>query len=421
MADIQVRKNITLYSPSGKSYTALWAGGTRTVKKRLAMYSYAGINGQVVDDYGCDSITYPIQLIFSGENHKLTAKEFMQSFLETGKWEIYHPTEGFLPLQGVEATENDQPIKEAGITKIDTQWIDYIDPLTLRSLRNVSIELGILTQELDNDDVQFAQEKMDDSPAGVEEANVTARNIATKVIQGYNKSQYFLQEAVDAQEQLLDDINMGFVLATGMLKSVQNIIKAPARGIADLKARIRTMKSILEDIFDEDNDPIEPNYNDARVKEITVSAAFSSFAEGVVTSIEGEESGLESRSELLYTIDEFNDMVDIAQAGLDRIAVQNFNQGVKVENAFIPFEDTNIQVKEVISKTNKILKEQYFKLPVETKLVTKKPMTILDIVKEYYGGVGDDDEILDKIEQTNTFTNTELLLIPAGTTVRVYG
>ena len=72
MADLKVRDVITLRDPNGKDHTAKWAGGTRSVKKRLATYAYAGVNGQVADDYGSDSVTYPINIIFDDTDVSLT-------------------------------------------------------------------------------------------------------------------------------------------------------------------------------------------------------------------------------------------------------------------------------------------------------------------------------------------------------------
>ncbi len=423
MVDLKVRESVKLTSPSGKEFEALWAGGTRAVKKRLAMYSYAGINGQVVDDYGCESVTYPLNIIFTGDDHRQRAKEFFEAFQESGKWFVVHPTEGSLGLQGVEATESDDPIKESGIIRIETQWIEYIDPVTLKTLRNAIIEMGIAVNELEEESLLSAIDKIEENAAGLEEARKAGISTYDSIVQAYNRAQYAAQEAVDKIEDFKNKINTAITSAAAFVKSVQDAIKAPARFLADIKERIKTLKRIVDDLFGEDKDPVEPNRNNAVIKEVVVTSVLASIAEGVVRSTEGEESGLQSRVQLLATLDAYDAFVEEIAANLDRLATQSAAAQVTVEPAdvYVPFEATSTVVKDIIAKTRSALLEQFFALPTESRIVVRKPTTIYDIAREYYGTTGRIDEILDKIEQNNAFTSNQILLIPAGTTVTVYG
>jgi prophage DNA circulation protein len=322
MADIKVRKNISLTSPSGDRFIALWDGGNRTVKKRLAMYAYAGINGQVVDDYGCDSITYPITLIFNGEEHRKDAKDFFRAFQEKGKWTVTHPTDGLMGLQGVQATENDQPVKQANMTRIETEWIEYIDPITLKTLRNSMLEMGIVTQQLEDETTIMAEDQMELDAAGTLETKNSLKNVIDSVKAAYNRAQYAAQAAADRQTEFLDYITQATVLAAGVVSQIQNIINAPARALKDLRARLNVLKNIIDDLFGSDNDPVEPNKNDAIVREVTAAAVVSTVAAGVINASEDEESGLGSRVALLESIAAFDQLVETIETGVDRIKKQ---------------------------------------------------------------------------------------------------
>jgi prophage DNA circulation protein len=423
MVDLKVRDSVKLISPKGDEFNPLWAGGTRSVKKRLAMYSYAGINGQVVDDYGCESVTYPLNIIFTGDDHRQKAKEFFEAFQQPGKWEVVHPTEGSLGLQGVEATETDDPIKEGGVIRIETQWIEYIDPVSLKTLRNALIEMGIAVNELEEESLLSAVDKIEENAAGLEEARKAGVSTFDAIVQGYNRAQYAAQEAVDKVEDFKNKINTAITSVAAFVKTVQDAINAPARFIADIKQRIKTLKGIVDDLFGEDKDPIEPNRNNAIIKEVVVTSVLASIAEGVVRSTEGEESGLQSRSQLLATIEAYDLFVEEIVTNLDRLATQSAEAQVTVEpaNVYIPFESTSTVVKDIIAKTRNALLDQFFELPTESRIIVRKPTTIYDLAREYYGTTGRIDEILTKIEENNGFTSTQILLIPAGTTVTVYG
>lgn len=420
MARGNVRQEITLTSPNGRDFFARWEGGTRSVKKRLAQYAYAGINGQVVDDYGCDSVTYPISLIFEGEDQQKNAKDFFQEFQEAGKWLIVHPTEGLLGLQGVSATENDQPVKQANITRIDTEWIEYIDPVDLLTRRNALIEAGFAVNEMEQESRAGALSRMDNSPAGIQEADISARSVLQSVKSAYNKSQYYAQEAADAQTQFIDDLNAGILIAAGMVSSIQNLITAPGRAIADLKQRLNTLKNIIDDLFGEDKDPVEPNKNDAITKEIVATSVLASIAQGVIAASEGEESGLRSRSELLGAISIYTQLLDVITVATDRYAQASDDADPDIEDIYIPFESTNVQVKNVVAKTLNAMREQFFQLPTERRVTIHTDMTVLQIAQEFYGSTGEADEYVQRIEDANGFTGDELMVVPRGTQVRIY-
>jgi len=420
MADIKVRDKISLTSPSGDRYLALWDGSNRTVKKRLAMYAYAGINGQVVDDYGCDSITYPMTLIFSGEDHRKIAKDFFRSFQEKGKWTVTHPTDGLMGLQGVQATENDQPIKEANITRIETEWIEYINPVTLKTLRNSMIEMGIVTQQLEDETAVMAIAQMEMDAAGTLETKNSLKNVVDSVKAAYNRAQYASQEAADRQTEFLDYLTEATITAAGVVSQVQNIINAPARALNDLRARFNVLKDIINDLFGSDRDPVEPNRNDAIVREAAAAAVLVAVSQGVTVASEDEPSGLGSRVDLLDTMAAFVELVDIINVGMDRVKEQFDERESTVEEQYTPFEQTGTVVKNVIAKTQNALREQFFKLPTETRIVTRRPMSVLSIAKEYYGTTGIQDDVLDKIEQSNNLSAHEILLLPAGRQLRIY-
>jgi prophage DNA circulation protein len=420
LADIKVREKITLISPKGTRFEPLWAGGTRSVKKRLARYSYAGINGEVVDDYGCDSVTYPISLIFEGEGNRKKAKEFFDAFQESGKWRVTHPTEGELGLQGVECVENDQPVREANIVRIDTQWVEYIDPVTLKTLHNALVELGLTTQILEQDVRDRAVREMILDPAGQMETKAAAESMVKSL-------QKKFANADALHRDFISSLNEKVTSAAAFISKVQNTVKASGQAINDLKARLKTYRDVISDLFDIGNDPIEFNRNDALVKEACATACIVSAAEGIISSFEGggtgatgATSGLRSRGDLLTAMSDFDDLVDTVMTACDRLATESTNAGAKIEEQYIPFADVNMPLNIVISQCRNAMREQFFILPVEKRFITRVHMSPLTIAYKYWGTTGINDDILQMIEDGNGLTRDNVLLIPPGTQVRIY-
>ena len=96
----EVITNLVLISPSGTEYEAKWAGDSIELDRRVAQFTYPGINGTVVQDQGSTGFLYPLSFHFTGEDHDLIADDIQTAFKdETGLWIIVHPVQGTKYLQ----------------------------------------------------------------------------------------------------------------------------------------------------------------------------------------------------------------------------------------------------------------------------------------------------------------------------------
>jgi prophage DNA circulation protein len=129
---------IELISPTGRSFSAYWRGGPRNKDKRLGIFDYPGVNGNVVQDLGISSDRYSITIYFEGKDHDLQARDFYNAANETGLWEVNHPVHGFLGLQMISIREANEPVSSGNITEVTTEWIEPIDEISLQTARELA-------------------------------------------------------------------------------------------------------------------------------------------------------------------------------------------------------------------------------------------------------------------------------------------
>jgi len=150
----RVRETIELTSPEGTNFSAKWQYGPRDFDKKLGIFIYPKVVGNIVQDLDANSTRYATKIFFEGEQNDVEANKFFVACRENGTWQITHPIHGFLELQLISVRENNDPVKSGNITAIDIQWIEPIDPLTLKSASELAAQLDEKIKDLNTDAAQ---------------------------------------------------------------------------------------------------------------------------------------------------------------------------------------------------------------------------------------------------------------------------
>ncbi|MHA1287298.1 MAG: DNA circularization N-terminal domain-containing protein [Candidatus Thorarchaeota archaeon] len=154
----RLANTIELISPSGKAFSAKWRGNPRTREKRLGIFEYPKVAGNVVQDLGSNSLRQTLNIYFDGRDHDLESDRFFEATKEIGLWDITHPVHGFYGLQLVSVRENDEPITSGNVTEFVTEWIEPIDEVSLETAR----ELAGIVDGLGNDTNSSSSEQFED-------------------------------------------------------------------------------------------------------------------------------------------------------------------------------------------------------------------------------------------------------------------
>ena len=100
--------HIQFISPEGNEFKAKWRGSVRTLEKKLGIFAYPKVRGNIVQDLDVNSDFYSFTIYFEGKNADLESTAFLASCRQNGTWTVTHPTRGFLQLQHTLLHGNDK-------------------------------------------------------------------------------------------------------------------------------------------------------------------------------------------------------------------------------------------------------------------------------------------------------------------------
>jgi prophage DNA circulation protein len=423
----RLKGTIEFISPEGNEFTAFWRGSPRTITKKLGIFSYPKVKGDIVQDLDVKSTIYPITFYFEGKNHDLEAKAFFQAAKERGMWEITHPVHGFLGLQLISITENDEPVTNGNITELNSEWIEPIDEVSLLTAREAK---GII----DSKSVDLNLSSVDQFVANISQASdslVSAIKTTTDGIQ--NVSDFVLSplfSTVDAIDNAINGIQNGIqdtqnatvLQLTALAGQIQNLIEIPLLVNNDLNSRLDTYDDLIDGFFNllpgEEGSTIptkaevRAQKNALAVNELALSAAIVSLAQIAITS------ELQSRSQVLEAISQIgNRFIAIINALEEKqedfidddIDEQYFSQSQSFTDAYL-----------IIYQTSRYLLSSIYDLQIERRFIIDEPRAPIEVTITEYGSLGDNDENFDLFIRTNNLKGPDILLLPRGKEVVVY-
>jgi len=172
---------IALVSPSGIQFTAKWKGNPRKKEKKLGIFEFPLVNGNIVQDLASQSSYYTLTIYFDGLNHDLNASAFFEVCDEIGTWQVYHPVHGFVELQLIRVEEDNDPVESGGITVVTTEWIEPLDEVFLETGRKLDGHVDDLIMGFTGESITQYEENAWADTFGEENAcSATAAKIATE-------------------------------------------------------------------------------------------------------------------------------------------------------------------------------------------------------------------------------------------------
>ena len=72
----RIKKIISLESPDGNTFEALWAGDERILSKKLGIFEMPDVKGAIVQDLEVGGTRHPISIYFDGPDNDIVAQSF---------------------------------------------------------------------------------------------------------------------------------------------------------------------------------------------------------------------------------------------------------------------------------------------------------------------------------------------------------
>jgi prophage DNA circulation protein len=415
-------------SPSGLEFSPKFVGSPRSVSKKVGIFSYPGVMGDVVQDLDTNSVIYPLTFFFDGQNHDLESDRLFQACKERGRWEIIHPVHGFKELQLLTVEEDVQPIESGNVTQFTSEWIESIDPATLQTTAELR---GLVGQQADITNITAADQfvRASRSASAADQFSVTRalENATTTINQALTPLAE--QNAEIAANQLAITRGIQDLLAAAVFKplaiaaQMQNLVQNPLRAVTDIGNRLSTYAALAQSLLGIDTEGTSGGArNRAAVKELTLTSVVTANAliatSGPARPESATDGDLRTRAQavefantLADTLSTMINSLDEAQEGFatQSIEDQYFSQG-----------QTYPETLRITALATNYLLTAAFDLAVEKRFTLDIPKHPVRVTVEQYGTLGDNDANLIRLINANKLKGIEIVLLPAGKELVVY-
>ena len=424
-------------SPNGTRTAFLFQDVSRTVEKKTAAFDFPDADGTLVQDLGHKGRRYPLRLMFSGDNHDLEADAFVLTLLEKGAGVLEHPRYGQVDVVPFgEITQRDDLKTRANQTVIEvTFWATIGTAYPTGQADAAAVALAAVdeyqaaaSQELEDAleiDTQFEEVTFRDQWEGfldnVESATAEIAAASAEVEAEFNA--------------INDSINRGIdvLIAEPLTLAFQTLalIKAPARALTQIEARLNAYGDLADSIVNGGSNRIGTGStgtpqviqttNDSRAANELASRRI--FAQGAVagsvtsTMVTVQDNGYDTQPQAIAAAEQLLAQME----SVTDWSEQNYRalDGTGIDK--IPVVDTGAgyqQLQEAVALAAGELISASFNLKRERRIVLDRARSMYDFVGEYYGDI---DANLDFFINSNELTGSEILELPKGRTVLVYG
>ena len=414
----RLRGSIKLVSPGGESFEAKWTGNSRSVEKKLGIFTYPKVDGAIVQDLGLAGVRYPLRLHFDGADNDLEATRFFSAFSARGVWRVTHPTKGLLELQPVSVTERVEPVESGSITVFETGWMQPVaDSVTTSTAQ---LAAGIRSQASGVADTALAQLTEITSQQSVAEVNAL-RSATETTLSVYDQTVASLLEssaslaaqAASIRRGIADTLSTTPLDLTVLGGQIQAVMRLPAQVTGDVLSTLQPFADFIDQVSVLPDESADQTYlNTLAIREIFLTSANSSVALAATTGT------LETRPQALEGVDLAADLFQTLTDALD-VAQEQF-ETLRLDLQYFSQSTSFVQSAQITAAATRYLLEASFDLAVEKRFTLDRERAPIEITITEYGSLGEADGNLDLFIASNQLKDSEVLLLQAGRVVVVY-
>ena len=426
--EARLASTLELTSPSGKTFSPKWRGNERSKSKKLGVFSFPKLKGEVVQDLDVTSTRYPLTLYFDGKDHDLEAAKFFEAASENGPWEAIHPVHGFVQLQLVAITEETQPVTSGGLTVFSTDWIEPIDPDELVTARELRSKTDEAIKDLNASAAQQFADNVSQAAAALTNAIEAAADDVQTIMDVATSPLFDSLDAVNGlvnatQIALQSTITQTEIITDSLAGQIQQLAQLPALGAGDGPTKLDALDAVIESVserFPLTGIPAGRDEEILRNKVATYELALNATI-GAIAKV-ATVAPLLTRTDALVLAETISTSFLTITGYLDD--VQTAFESEPIDKQYQSNSQAFLDAERAVTLALRYLLAVAPDLKIERKQTLDEPKTPVQIVLEEYGELGDADELLDLFLSANSLGDTldgnGILILDRGTEVITY-
>jgi len=400
-------------SPTGERITFTYEDVSETVDRRTAAFNFPDADGTYVQELGNSGRRYPLIVIFWGANHDLEAEGFVNALLQPGTGKLEHPIYGVkdvVPFGSI--TRRDDLVTAANQTRIEVtfwQTIGVIYPASLGDPRSAvfgalsDFDLSGPEQFFKDIELALTVYKSVFRPNFLTTLGVV-RNALSEIVEGSadvkNQFDSIYTSITTSIEILLDD-------PISLASQVSALTRVPGNALNSITDTLIKYGGILDTVFTaSETPPVDADRTELVNTFYSNNLFATTLLAGATLSVvnnkfETKTAAIGAAEALLI---QFDELVAWRDSSFDALEIVDTGEGY-----------TDLQ--DAVITAVSFLVEISFTLLQEKAIVLTEPRAVIELCAELYGSV---DDKLDFFINTNKFTGSEIIEIPAGRTVVYY-
>jgi prophage DNA circulation protein len=415
-------KTAAYTSPNGTRFEFDYEDVSQQFNKRTAAFSFAGVDGQYIQDNGFGSDIYPMRVIFWGEDYDAAAAAFIVGLKAGGIGKLEHPLYGTFNVVPFGTIRRRDDLKSSGNQAVidvafwTTTGVVYpTNQLDAQSQLNQSIE----TFTSDAAGAQFAA--LVDVRTALAQQNLATRTEA--ILQGTQAALGEIAatttEANNAFRDAQDAINFSLDVLVGqplqLAQQVANLISLPARATVGITDRVLGYASFAQGLIDSaagnPADATGANLprtktnidNDFQASDLSFASAINGLLLSLVETQFGTRT--DAQAAAASALDLFNAWIVWRETGF--AATGQIDGGTSYQN-----------LQQSTALASGFIIDISFNLLPEQSVVIDRSRTLIDLCAELYQTTS--DARLNELINNNKLTGSEIIELPRGTEIVYY-
>ena len=403
-------------SPSGERLVFSYENVSKEFDKKTAAFDPADADGTYIQDNGSTSDRFPLRVIFWGTDYDTEAAAFEAALRERGFGKLEHPMYGVVDVVPFGKIKRRDDLKSAANQCI--LQITFRETIGLVYPTSAGDPASEVTEAVEEYNAAAAAElELSVYLNTVNAITTFANNVEALVGEVQSNLQAIVDVADDVQKQfnaIVDSINNSIDILVGaplaLAFQVTQMIQAPARALANIKARLSAYGDLANALISGNGANVGSSGGELNMSsnnELRTADLFvSSYVTGQIISVLNNQ--FVTKTEALEAADVILEQFEAVIAWRD----DNF-EALEIIDTGEAYQ----QLQEAVSITIGFLVELSFSLKQERSIVLDGPRTIIDLAGELYGTV---DQELDFLITSNNLSGDEILELPAGKEIVYY-